>query len=250
MTSFGRDTRRFDRISSTQDIARELAAQGAGEGTVVVAREQTGGRGRLGRQWVSPRGGLYLSIVLRPLYGPSDAPKITIAAAVGVAGAIEEIARLTALIKWPNDILVGARKVAGILTEASAQGERLESVILGIGVNANVDTESFPPGLLMPATSLRQELGRSVDLGQLEAAVLRHVEGAYGSLGGARFAQILNAWRERSAIIGQAVAVATPSEKLTGRAIDVDECGALILELESGERRVIQAGDVTVSSEQ
>lgn len=223
-----------------------MAKEGADEGTVVVVREQNRGRGRLGRVWLSPLGGLWFSIILRPEVDLMEAPKVTLLAAVAVAKALCELYNLNASIKWPNDILIGGKKVAGILTEASAEGRKLAFIILGIGINANVDVASFPDNLLMPATSLTAELAREVDLPLLLQACLKHLEVEYVLFKERRFAEVLEHWRELSAVLGKKVKVISPSETLVGRASDIDQSGALILQLDSGEKRVIQAGDVSI----
>lgn len=239
-------THHFERVSSTQDVAKEMAKEGADEGTVVVALQQNRGRGRLGRLWLSPSGGLWFSIILRPQINPTEASKITLLAAVAVAKAIGELYQLHALIKWPNDVLISGKKVAGILTEASAELNKLIFVVLGIGINANVDVGDFPHNLLMPATSLSAELKEEVDLSSLLEGCLKHLEAEYALFKKEQFEKILDQWRKLSAILGKEVKVASPSETLVGRASDIDQSGALILQLDSGEKRVVQVGDVSI----
>lgn len=246
MNRFGEVAHYFEKVSSTQDIAKEMAREGADEGTVVVAQEQNRGRGRLGRPWLSPLGGLWFSIILRPPVALTEAPKITLLAAVAVAKAIDELFHLEASIKWPNDILIGGKKVAGILTEASAERNKLVFVVLGTGINANVDVGTFPHDLLMPATALSTELKEEVDLSSLLEVCLKHLEAEYVLFKKKEFGKILDQWRKLSAILGKKVKVSSPAETLVGKASDIDQSGALILQLESGEKRLVQVGDVSI----
>ena len=150
----------YDTVTSTNDIAHQMARKGAGEGTVIFAEQQSNGRGKMGRRWVSPKGeGILASIILRPDIPFLDAHEWTIMAGVGVAKAIRDTFGLTAMIKWPNDILINGKKVCGILTEASGRGiERVEYLIIGIGINVHSDMASLPEG----ATSIKAELGPEV----------------------------------------------------------------------------------------
>jgi len=236
-----------DTLPSTNDRVRELAAEGA-DGVAVVADEQTGGRGRLDREWVAPSGGVWLSLVVRPDVPPARAPLFTLAAAVATADACRE-AGVDAHIKWPNDVLVGGadddadvsdgrggRKLAGILTEMEGEADRVSWLAAGIGVNANVDGETLPPG----ATSLREELGEPVDRRRFAATLLERFAALAGTPD--RMDRILPAWRERASTLGRRVRVDTPSGPVTGTAVDVEQPGALAIETDDGVRR-IHAGD-------
>jgi BirA family biotin operon repressor/biotin-[acetyl-CoA-carboxylase] ligase len=245
----GREVRWYDSLPSTNEAARDLAEAGEAEGIVVVADEQTAGRGRLGRTWASPRGGLWLSIVLRPPWPAVRIPAAGLAASEAVAEAVEATARLRARVKWPNDVLVGGRKVAGLLLEAGPiRGAAAvpEWVVLGIGINANVPPRALPPRPQYPATSLEAVLGRPVERGPLLRAVLRLVNRDYAALrrdGGG--AEVLRRWRERSDTLGCLVQIATTSGTLEGRAYDIDETGALLLRTLAGAERRVLAGDIT-----
>ena len=235
-----------DRLPSTNDRARELAGEGA-DGIAVVADEQVGGRGRLDREWVSPSGGVWVSIVVRPDVSPARAPLFTLAAVVAMTDACRQ-AGVDAHIKWPNDVLVGdfddgsdsegrgGRKVAGILTEMEGEADRVSWLIAGIGINANVDAESLPPG----ATSLQEELGEPVDRRRFVATLLER----FAALTEApdRMDRILPAWRERASTLGRRVRVDTSNGPVTGTAVDVESPGALVIETADGTRRV-HAGD-------
>ncbi len=229
-------------VGSTQDVARREAEAGAPEGTVVLADEQTAGRGRLGRAWASPAGqNLYLTLVLRP---PLEALKrLTIVAPLAVARAVAETTGIQAGIKWPNDVWVGQRKLSGVLLESEVQGEQVRYCLLGIGVNVNMDVEAIPE-LADIATSLRRELGREVPREDVLASLLNHFEALYEeALGGG---PVLEEWRARLITLGQEVTVRFGDQVEEGLAEDVDGEGRLLLRRRDGSRIAIEAGDVTL----
>jgi BirA family biotin operon repressor/biotin-[acetyl-CoA-carboxylase] ligase len=217
---------------STQTCARELARAGTPHGTLVVAEVQTGGRGRLGRSWGSPQGGLWMSLVLRPQFDASFASRITQTAAVGVAKALWEIG-VEARIKWPNDLLVNGKKICGILAESNvekatglAKVKRLDYVILGVGMNANLD----PAELGVPdreVTTIRSELGHDVNLLDLLRALLSNLEAELGRI--EDFGSVLEDWRNLNCTLGEKVRVRRFGEMLEGRAVDLSQEGALLL---------------------
>ncbi len=241
---FGKTILRFHKVTSTNDIAKELAAKGAEEGTVVIAETQTQGRGRIGRRWVSPTGGIWFSTVLRPDMTPTDALKLTLTAAVAVARAIRDTLELNAEIKWPNDVLIGGRKVCGILTEMSTRGQMVDFITLGIGINANVDLAAFPENLRSSTTSLRKELGREVDRERLLQALLEELESQYKIFVQQGFGQILKEWKSLATFLSSYVEVAVYDEKISGFATDVDRNGALLIKTEDGIIRKVTSGDV------
>jgi len=219
-------------IPSTNARARERAAAGD-TNVVVLADEQTGGRGRLDRAWASPSGGIWCSLLVRPDLPAAHAPIATLAAAVAVTEAVATVG-VDAGIKWPNDVLVGdqERKLAGILTEMAGEHDRIEWLIVGIGLNANVDPEALPAG----ATSLREHVG-DVDRRELTQTILdrlaEHLRAPQS---------VLDAWTEHSLTLGQQVRVETPAEAIVGEAVDVTFPGTLVIEGEGGQRTVT-AGD-------
>lgn len=221
-------------IDSTNRRARELAGEGA-EDVVVLADAQTGGRGRLDRTWESPPGGVWLSLLLRPDLPPAQVPVYTLAAAVATARAAQETG-LDACIKWPNDVLVVTddteRKLAGILTEMEGEADRVSWVIVGIGVNANIDVDDLPPG----ATSLREEVG-AID----RRAFVQRLLMMFHELRDDPDA-ILSAWREHAHTLGRRVRIETPTTSVIGEAIDVEPPGVLVVETAEGLVRV-SAGD-------
>jgi BirA family biotin operon repressor/biotin-[acetyl-CoA-carboxylase] ligase len=234
------DIEYHDRIASTNDRARELAAEGATD-VAVVADEQTGGRGRLEREWAAPAGGVWASLVLRPKRPPAAVPMYTLAAAVAVARAAREVG-VDASIKWPNDVLVAGpakgddeRKLCGVLTEMEGEADRVSWLVLGVGVNANIDREALPAG----ATSLRAEVG-DVDRRQFLQRTLEEIHDLTGEEADLR--AVLDAWREYASTLGRRVRVETPRGAVEGRAVDVRFPGSLVVETDDGER-VIHAGD-------
>ncbi|ELY81663.1 biotin--[acetyl-CoA-carboxylase] ligase [Natrinema gari] len=225
-----------DSVGSTNDRARELAGEGATD-VVVLANEQTGGRGRLDREWAAPAGGVWVSVVTRPAITPARAPLYTLAASVATATAARE-AGVDARIKWPNDVVVPVgddgdyRKLAGILTEMEGQTDRVDWLVAGIGVNANLDADALPEG----ATSVRAEAG-DVDRRRFVQRLLEEFDRYRGDL-----EAVVPAWRELALTIGQHVRVDRPAGEVVGEAIDVTESGALVVETDDG-RVTVSAGD-------
>ena len=243
----------YEALGSTQERARELSHAGKPHGTLVVAEIQTGGRGRLRRHWGSPKGGLWMSLVLRPWFDASLAPRITQTAAVGVAKALWEVG-VEASIKWPNDVLAGGKKICGILAESSAgyatgpaRERYLDYVILGVGMNANLD----PVELGVPdreVTTIRSELGRDADLLELLRVVLSNLDAELGRIGD--FGGVLEDWRNLNCTLGERVRVLRLGETIEGKAVDLTAEGALLLvtrrgtvELFEGEVEHLRQGD-------
>jgi BirA family biotin operon repressor/biotin-[acetyl-CoA-carboxylase] ligase len=225
-----------DAIPSTNDRARDLAGEGRTD-VAVVADEQTGGRGRLDREWSSPSGGVWLSLVLRPDVPPTKAPMFTLAAAVATTRAARE-AGVDASIKWPNDVLVetdaGEEKLAGILTEMEGEADRISWLVVGIGVNANVDHAQLPADA--DATSIQTQVG-SVDRRLFTQRLLEAFDDLRTDIDG-----VLPAWRELASTPGRRVRVDTADGAVVGEAIDVTEPGALVIETDDG-RVTVSAGD-------
>ncbi len=244
---FGRSILFSREVESTNEWAKEMAMYGACEGTVVIAGTQTGGRGRIGREWVSPTGGLWFSLILRPKLRPTEAVKLTFVAGLAVAKVLREMFGLKAETKWPNDVLVNGRKICGILTEMNTIGETVNFVVVGVGVNANFDLEKvFPEQLRKVATSLENELGRKVRLEELFRNLLERLENLYGLFAKEGFNSILEEWKNYAGFLGRQVEVTSPTEKLSGLALDVDYEGALVLRLGDGTIRRVFVGDVSL----
>jgi BirA family transcriptional regulator, biotin operon repressor / biotin---[acetyl-CoA-carboxylase] ligase len=247
--TIGRAIEHHRQIDSTNTRAVELARAGAPEGTLVLAEEQTAGRGRLGRRWHAPAGSsLLFSLILRPDLAPSQAQRATMIVSLAAVEAIDAVTRLHAAVKWPNDVLVNGRKVGGVLTELGAGvSGALDYVVVGMGLNVNLAVEDLPE-VMTPATSLMREAGQRVSRLSLLLALLERVE--YHLERMRRGGSPHEAWRRRLATLGQHVVVGTPEETIEGLAEDVDADGALMVRTaddESGERIVrILAGDVTL----
>jgi BirA family biotin operon repressor/biotin-[acetyl-CoA-carboxylase] ligase len=234
----------YEEVGSTNDVAKELADDGALHGEVVIAERQSAGRGRRGRSWSSPpRKNLYLSVVLRPDLPPARAPEVTLLAAVAVCQAVRRAGVTSAAIKWPNDVLVSGRKLAGVLTEMAAEVERVQWLVVGIGVNVNAAAGDFPEELRELATSLLIERGAPVPRALFAAALLTALEEWLDRHAAEGFAPVRTAWREMSDTLGREVRVRVGPADLVGLAEDVDETGALLVRTASGLERVV-AGDV------
>ncbi len=236
----GRPLVRVEEVESTNDVARQMATGGLPEGATVVAGRQTGGRGRFGRAWISPRGGLWCSLVLRP---GMDAGwgLLSLAAAVAVAEAVDLVAGVQSTIRWPNDVLIGGRKVAGVLIEATS-----DAVVVGIGINANVDPDARPHDLRTPATSLIAATGRPVALSALLDTLLERCAWWYGAWS-RRDPAVAAAWAARDATRGTRVRVRDAGATLDGIAEGIDADGALRLRLSGGALRRVIAGDLTAA---
>jgi BirA family biotin operon repressor/biotin-[acetyl-CoA-carboxylase] ligase len=232
------------RIDSTNAAALKLAAEGAEHGTVVVAEEQTAGRGRLGRTWFSEKSsGIYTSVILRPPLAPAAAPVLTLMAGLAAHRAVSTTTGLTVDIRWPNDLLVNGKKVCGILTEMSAEVDRLHAVVLGIGINVNHSL--MPPGLENIATSLRIEARRAISRVQVLAALLRELERHYQLLLKSGNKAITERWEAASSFAhGKRVRVVTPAGEALVTTTGVDPSGALKIQYEDGRHEALMAGEV------
>src|ERR1700691_4572390 len=203
-----RDIQVFEQTTSTNDVIEKLACDGVKEGVVVFAESQTKGRGRLGRKWISPaRKGLWFSILLRPDLRPQETTQITVASATALRRAIQSEPGLKPGIKWPNDILIGGKKVAGILTELSAELDRVRHVILGIGVDVNFSANEFATGLRKLATSLKIAAGETISRAELAVAILRELDEDYARVCAGKFSEIADEWEGHCGTIGKNVTV-------------------------------------------
>jgi len=232
---------------STNAVAFRLAEEGAPEGTVVTADAQSAGKGRLGRVWISPPGvNLYCSVVLRPPISPVAACQLTFLSVVAVARAIESCTALAPQIKWPNDILVSGKKVAGLLNEMNAETEKVNFVVLGIGVNLNMRLSQLGEGVRHPATSLLEEGGVEVDRVAFAQALLRELDQLYDRFLAEGEGPVRAEWLERSAIRGRQVRVSCGTREFTGEVQGVDSFGALLVQVPGGGLETVLSGDVTL----
>lgn len=235
------------KAGSTNDWAKELAELGAPEGTVAIAETQTAGRGRLGRKWVSPKGGLWFSIILKPKLKPMETVKLVFLAGLAVAETLRELYGLKVETKWPNDVSVDERKVCGILSEMKTVGEKVIYAIVGVGVNANFDAyKVFPEELRETATSLETLLGRKVVLEELFRILLEKMDSLYELFLKDGFNQILEKWKGFASFLSREVEVLTESERIEGLAVDVDNNGALVLKLKDGSLERVFVGDLSL----
>ncbi len=245
--TFWRKVAYLPTTGSTNDVAKDLAARGAAEGTVVVADQQTAGRGRLGRRWLAPPATCLLcSLLFRPVLSLAQANRLTMLSSLAAADAVREVAGLRVSLKWPNDLIVPPtwKKLSGVLTETGMVGAQLDFVVVGIGVNVNVPPEALPD-LDPNATSILAETGRVVDRLTLLTAFLAEVERRYEALrAGANPRQ---EWAGRLATLGRSVKATTSDGVFTGVAESVDEDGALLLRAPGGALRRLVAGDVTLA---
>jgi BirA family transcriptional regulator, biotin operon repressor / biotin---[acetyl-CoA-carboxylase] ligase len=236
----------FEETASTNDVVEHLAKSGAREGLVVFAESQTRGRGRRGRMWTSPRGkGLWFSVLLRPTLPPSAASRITVAASVAVARAIRQSCGVDARIKWPNDVTLNGKKLAGILTELRAEADEILLAILGIGIDVNCQREDFSSGLADIATSLELEAGSAQDRVALAAQVLTALDQCYRAAL-TNFEEIADEWAKLCTTLGKHIVVTMGQNRIEGFAQALDSDGALLLRRDSGQVERILGGDVIV----
>ena len=240
----------FAEIGSTNTYARRLAEHGARDGELVIADSQTEGRGRLGRHWVSPpNANLYLSFVLRPRLPPARAPQITLMAAVALAETLKFFLPVPPSIKWPNDIIVNGKKLAGILTEVNCGSESVEFVILGIGVNVNYPVDLMPEEIRQRATSVLVERQNKVSREDLLQRLIQDLDRCYGELEVNGFAPLAPRWEAYFGWRGQRVRIELLNQDVFGIAKGIDHDGALLLEDEHGKLQRVIAGDVTPVSQ-
>jgi BirA family biotin operon repressor/biotin-[acetyl-CoA-carboxylase] ligase len=229
---------------STNRQAKILAQKGAPEGTLVLADRQTQGRGRMGRSWDSPRGGIFLSLVLRPALPPFEAPAITLVAGVAASETLVHLTGLEARIKWPNDILIKDRKIAGILTEISSEMDAIDHVVMGIGINVNLTADDLAPEVRPLATSVCIGAGREFSRVALIQEFLKRFDRDYARLQSESFSAVRQRWKALTDIIGRRVRVEMIGRVCEGVVADVDQEGGLILEDKAGDLCRVISGDV------
>jgi BirA family biotin operon repressor/biotin-[acetyl-CoA-carboxylase] ligase len=243
---FGQIIHYFDSLDSTNTHARRLALEGAAEGTVVIAETQTKGRGRLGRTWVSPPfRNLYLSLIVRPPVATAEAPQLVLVAGLAVAETVREWTA-GAAIKWPNDVLIDGRKVAGILTEMEADGDRVRFVIIGIGVNLNSAATDFPPELHDKAVGLCTAMGAPIDRVAFADRLLSRLEERYELFVHQGFAAVRPLWEGLSCLTGKPVEVDDGYRRYAGVAVGIADDGSLRLRDAAGSEIRVVVGDVTI----
>jgi len=242
----GRNIYYFESLASTNTKAKEIALNEQ-EGTIIIAEEQTKGKGRLGRNWISPKKkGIWMSIILKPKLLPSEVAKLTLIGAVAVNRGLEDMG-VGSYIKWPNDILIDGKKVCGILTEMTCELNMINFVVMGIGINVNLDREDFSEELRDKATSIRLATGEEVDRKRLVGSILNYLEELYipfeerGDI-----SKTIEICRKKSILIGREVKVIRGDEELIGKALDIDDEGQLIVEFKDGKIKKLFSGEVSI----
>jgi BirA family biotin operon repressor/biotin-[acetyl-CoA-carboxylase] ligase len=246
---FGLNTKTFGKkivyspvVPSTMDLAFQLGVDGSPEGTVVLCETQTKGRGRMGRPWNSPKSkGIYMSIILRPALSPADVAQITLLSAVVVREAVQKVSQVDVTIKWPNDLLVQRKKVAGILTELSAEMDRVRFCVVGIGINVNTPLSALPSG----ATSLKKAAKRPLKRVEIVQEILRSLERWNDGLKAKGFRPVLDAWKKHSSTLGQRIRIADQNGSTQGVAVDLDERGAILIRNAKGDLVKKMTGDIS-----
>ncbi len=245
---FGKQVYYFDSIDSTQNQAMKIASDEANNGTVIIAEKQTSGKGRLGRKWISPKGGIWLSIILHPKFDISVITLFPIASALALSNAIEKTLNIKSELKWPNDITIKGKKVAGMLVDASLESNKIENLILGVGINFNVDIKQIEKSLkdtpnFYGVTSLSEQ-NKTVKPILLVQSFLMELEQMYDLLNAGDTKKIIRDWTRKSSTIGQNIELSTEEGKIRGKAIKIDDDGALVIS-ENKKNRRITSGDIT-----
>ena len=242
----GKKMRYLEKTPSTNAIGKQLCQEEDVEkldGTVIIAEEQSGAVGRMGRAWISPGGGIWLTIILKPGIPVDHVFMITMAGSIAVARAMRREFEIGALIKWPNDILIGNKKVAGLLLELAAEADTVHYCLLGIGINVNVPLNNFTPALQKDITSISAEVGHDVDRAVFLARILKEFESRYLLLEEGEYETILQEWKNLSCTLENHVQIRTLQNTFEGEAVDIDEFGALIIRKENGRLERVIAGD-------
>jgi BirA family transcriptional regulator, biotin operon repressor / biotin---[acetyl-CoA-carboxylase] ligase len=241
----------FDKIESTQDCALSMAQNDSPSGTVIIAEKQSAGRGRMGKKWISPKGGLWMSIILQPRFASRKISLIQFIGALAVGDSILEMTGIVCTHKWPNDILIRGKKVCGILVDTNFEGDKGGTVVVGIGLNANFSTqELFNSATLegcSDVTTLRDEIKHDIALNDITRLIIEKLEHYYLLLEDGKTGEIIESWKRGSEIFGQRVTVKDGNNVFNGRALDLDDSGALLITLADGSVKKILFGEVRVS---
>lgn len=239
----------FDELDSTQDFANELPIVESVHGTIVIAKKQKMGKGRMGKSWISPEGGLWMSIIFRPEFNMNSIVFTQFIGALAIAEAIKEVANIRCSLKWPNDVLINEKKVCGILVDVNLESNN-KVIVMGIGLNANIEPSLVNNKLtqdFINATSLNKECGHEIDLVQLTKSIIDRIEYYYYDLlTTGKLMEIINLWKKNSDIIGKRATIYDGNEKFVGQVIDIDKDGALLMKLgDSSVKRVTYYSNVT-----
>lgn len=245
----GKDIYVYHEVSSTNTIAKFLSMQNNENGTVVISEKQTKGKGRTGKDWESPLGGIWLSIIMKPNVDQSKFPLITLATGVAVAKTLEKISVENPKIKWPNDIMINGKKVCGILTESVTKSNKIENVIIGVGIDVNLETSQFPNELKEITTTLKEELEKECDENLIIKIFLEEFEKISELFNNENYEHILNDWRKRSYTIGKIVEVRKPfNTSFDAYVVGINEEGALIVEKNDGTLVKVISGECIIKN--
>lgn len=237
----------YKEIGSTNDEAFRLGSAGAPHGTALIAEGQSAGKGRMQRIWHSPPGvNVYTSVILRPSFELARAPQLSLAAGVAVAETLEACCPGRIALKWPNDALIGGKKVCGILSQMKMKASAIDFVVLGIGINVNLTREQFPPDIREVATSIAVETGRKTDLDSLINRLYENLTKWYSTLVSRGFEPVRQTWLGLAPMIGQTVSIRFGEEEVSGTAEGIDDDGSLILKTKTNSILRASAGDATI----
>ena len=233
----------YENLESTNDTAKKFVENNAPEGTVIIAEKQSAGRSRKNTDWASPEGGIYMTIILRPDVTLVEASKLTIVAGVAIAKTLHDEFSVNVGIKWPNDLLIGDKKICGILTEAVTDFDKVKAVLLGIGVDVNVEKDDIPDNLKDIATSVKNEINTELKRAEILRVFFKIFEDQYNHFKEGNFKEIINEWRRLSTTTGNRVRVYKAGKAIDADAIGVNNEGALIVELDDGRLEKINSGE-------
>ncbi|MDD3977570.1 MAG: biotin--[acetyl-CoA-carboxylase] ligase [Methanomicrobium sp.] len=244
----GQDIFHFQTTPSTTWIAKDLCRKEEPDslnGTIIIAEEQTGGVGRLGRAWFSPKGGIWATIILKPKVPIERLFFVTMAGSIAVARAIRQMYNIGALIKWPNDIYIGDKKISGILLELSAEADQIHYCLLGMGIDANISPDDLQDGMKTPVTSLNVETGEDINRAKFLANVLLEFERRLNLIEEGEYESLVREWKSLSLTLEKRVRITTPRKTIEGEAMDIDDHGALIIKKDNGMVEKVLSGDCT-----
>lgn len=245
----GNNIHLYKEVTSTNDIAKKFVDDDAPEGTVIIAEQQTAGRSRKRADWVSPEGGIYMTIILKPEITLIEASKLTIVTGVALARTLHDHFKIDAGIKWPNDILIGSKKICGILTEAVTDYDKIKAVLIGVGVDLNIDYEDIPEDLKDIATSVKEETNEELKRTEILKVFFKEFEEFYEEFKKGNFKKIISEWRRLSSTTGKRVKVYKGNKALEADAVGIDTKGALIVELDDGSLERISSGECKILDE-
>jgi BirA family transcriptional regulator, biotin operon repressor / biotin---[acetyl-CoA-carboxylase] ligase len=245
---FGKSIYVFNELDSTQDYANALPITESVHGTLVIARKQNVGKGRIGRSWISPEGGLWMSIVIRPEFSVDNIIFIQFIASLAVADAIQQVTNIRSRLKWPNDVLINGKKVCGILVDVNLEGKD-KKIVMGLGLNANIESSlinNYLTADTTKATTIKEEYGNDIDLVNLTKSIIERIEYYYNFLSRGKALEIIELWKQNSDMFGRRAIVYDGFEKIMGEVVDIDQDGSLLMKLgDDSIKKITYYGNVT-----